>query len=194
MSVFAGQPEHTTPAPPLVSVDDFHELFQITTPSDADNARIETAIEIASGILRGGRRLFTAVNDDQLILDGSASEILLIPKKYLPLRGVGAVNDDGTDLVAGDDYEWSEKGIIRRVGSCRRWTSKFRGVTITCDHGYQPLPDEIAGVVLAVAKRWYDSPSGQGNVQSEQIGAYSVTYGKSGVGLTELEAQILERY
>lgn len=194
MSVFAGQDQHTAPQTPLVSVEDFHELFEVTAPSDADNARIQTAIEIASGVVRNGRRDFTAASGDMITLDGSGSQILLLPKRYLPLRAVGGVNDDGTDLAAGDDYEWSEKGILRRVTGTGRWTTKFRGVTVTCDHGYQPIPDEIAGVVLAVAKRWFDSPSGQGNVQSEQIGSYAVTYGKSGVGLTELEADILGRY
>lgn len=195
MSVFAGQPPHSGASDvPMVSAADFIELFELDSPTDADLARIETAIEIASGIVRNGRRIFTPVNGAQVVVDAKGGRLLMLPKEILPLRGVSSVVEDGT-ILNTTDFAWSENGYLERQAG--RWPVGLRSVVVTCDHGYDPLPPVIAGICLGIAKRIFDNPDGSaGGIQSETIGSYSVAYATAGAaaGMTEFERQVLDRY
>lgn len=197
-NVFTGQEPQSGRYAPLVTVDDFHEWHRITTATDDDNARIQTALEIASSAIRGiTGKTISPVDDETVTIDGSGASVLLIPAAYLPIRAITGIYEDATQLDATRDYEWSRSGILRRRGGV--WTDHLRGVTATVSYGYDPLPRDIAGVCLSLAKRLYDAPDGAGGaIQSETLGGYSITYAVdragSGVGLTTLEAQVLARY
>lgn len=207
MSVFAGIPALTSPNDPLVSINDFQEWFSVTAPSDADNARIQTAIEIASGLVRAGRRIFSRIDDDVVFVDGGAGGSFLLPRERLPVRSITSitnlgVSDTSPTTVAVADYDWSPSGIVTLTRGATLgawWTERRRGITVTYSHGYDPIPRDVAGVVLAIAKRWYDSASAGSTasgslVKAESLGDYSVSYDTASSGLLESEAFALRQY
>lgn len=205
-SVFAGQPAETGPEP-LVSLADFAEWYGITLPDPLPSpltgvsARVQTAIEIASEMVRRGRRVFTLVTGDVVTLDGPGGRDLLLPQDRLPVRSVTSITNRGrwdTSAVTVDaaDYDWSASGIIRlrrgaTLGHC--WSSLSRGIVVTYTHGYTIIPRDVAGVVLSIAKRLYDNPAGS-TVRSETLGDYSVTYDATAGGLLPHEELILSQY
>lgn len=189
----SGVAELEPPDAPLVSIDDFAEAHQVPVPiSPEDQARIQTAIQIATGIIRAETRgmVFTPMAGDVVTVNGTGGRLLKLPGELLPISDVTTVVEDGTELDS-DAFTWDAAGVLEKT-SGRRWTTTRRGVLVTCDHGYQVLPQGIVGVCLSLAKRWLDSPAGQQVVQAETIGSYSVTYSDAGgVGLTELESSVI---
>ena len=97
-------------------------------------------------------------------LDGPSGGLLMLPS--LRVVNVGEVLNDGA-LV--DSPEWSEAGMIRG-----RWTSKFRGVQVTFDHGYEDFPGEVVGVLIEAASR------GVGGSFIGQVGQVRFSAGASG--------------
>src|SRR5690348_1490097 len=88
--------------------------------------------------------------EETLTLDGSYQFVQMLPS--LLVTAVAEVVEDGTTLVEGTDYEWSEIGELRRLGACP-WTGKLRGLVVTLTHGYETEPADFAAVVERVALR-----------------------------------------
>lgn len=113
--------------------------------------------------------------EETLVLDGPYSFVVMLPS--LHVTAVSAVVEDGTTLVEGTDYEWSEIGLLRRLG-CNPWTGKLRGLSVTLTHGFDPEPVDVAAVVERVAAR---SSSDAGAVRQVGQVAYATT--NQGVGV-----------
>ncbi len=194
MSLFAGQPALSSPDAPLVSSDDFVEWYGLS-PSSADLNRIQTALEIASAQIRNGRRQFSPVTGDIVLIDGYCSVTLLLPRDRLPVTDVTLVEQlSGPDYITIDstEYDWSANGFLTRPWTY--WTDRPMGVRVTYDHGYAILPRDVAGVCLSAAKRLYDNPDGGGGVQSEQLGDHHVTYFANAGVLLPGDEEILQAY
>ncbi len=199
MSLFAGQPALSVPNDPLVSADDFAEWFQLGNGTAAsltvlEQARIQTALEIASAQIRNGRRQFSPVTGDLVTIDSEGGLTLLLPKDRLPVTSVLLVEQlSGESYGALDvsEYDWSADGILSRWWT--GWPCRSQGVRVTYDHGYAVLPRDVAGVCLSLAKRLYDSPSGQ-VATSMTLGDYSATYEPGGSGLLPHEIDTLSLY
>lgn len=126
------------------------------------------------------------VEDDEIVLDGSGTKVLLLPA--FPVTEVTSVLVDG-DALDGDDYEWSKTGELRRRGS---WPAALRSVEVTYSHGYAAVPAVIVAVVSALAGRIYGTPL---TVRQESMGSYSVTYsGNGGPSLQAAELMMLDAY
>ncbi len=195
MSLFAGVSALSAPNDPLVSQADFVEWFSLPSPSTAESARIQTALEIASAAIRNNRRLFSPVTSDLVVIDAHGGSSLLLPKNRLPVVGVTLVEElSGAAYVtvASTEYNWSADGYVQRWWTS--WPDCPQGARVTYSHGYDVLPRDVAGVCLAAAKRLYDQPDGGGGVQSEQLGDHHVTYFANTGVILPIEEEILRAY
>jgi len=96
-------------------------------------------------------------------------------------------NDDAESWDVG--YVWDK---MWRLNGLRPW----RTYLVTLTHGYEEVPQSIAGVAASMASRQLINPAG---IRQETVGATSVTYasvfGEAGaLGLSGLEKQILDMY
>lgn len=98
-----------------------------------------------------------------LEVDGSGGKNLQLPT--LALSAVASVTEDGVELDAGA-YSWSRSGILRKRIGC--WTSEYRGVVATVDHGLASSP-AVEGVVLQAAVRALTTPAGQVGIRVGQV-------------------------
>lgn len=195
----------------LASPDDFAVWFglglNVESLTNTEQARITTALEIASGIVRSGRRIFSRVTDDVVNVDGSGGCDILLPSDRLPVVSVSSVTnlalwDTEAATVTAAEYDWTPSGLLhlhRDAAIGAYWTPRRQGVVVTYTHGYDPIPQDVAGVVLAIAKRWYDAASAGSTasgslVKAESLGDYSVTYDTASSGLLESEAFVLRQY
>lgn len=125
-------------------------------------------------------------------------------KRY-PVAAVTSLSVDGSDLDVSD-YQWSEFGEIRLLGGGRlnSWEMNLRSfpssavVTTTYDYGAFPLSADVAAAVAAVvAALLRAQAAGSIGVQSESLGAYSVSYDTAVAGsggLAPPAAELLRRW
>lgn len=176
------------------------ELRTFLDDPTLDEERAEFFLQIASGEARGYTgQLFDLVEDDEVILNGRGTRILLLPE--LPvlavtevLEGYGTVDEAviAGPLGASPVYEWDEDGVLERIdgGVFRRRRRWYR---VTYDHGYEVIPDDVKGVVLRAAGRAFYSPEG---VRQETLGRYSYTLAgeQAGIGLYAPDRLELDPY
>lgn len=81
---------------------------------------------------------------ETLTLDGPGGSLLMLPS--LLVTDVASVTNAGTALV---DPEWSAAGMVRT----HRWTTRFRGVTVTLTHGHEECPEDIYAVLVHMAEQ-----------------------------------------
>lgn len=119
---------------------------------------------------------------DTLTLDGSYRFVQMLPS--LHVTAITSVTEDGTLLTAGTDYEWSEAGMLRRLG-CNPWTGKMRGLVVVLVHGYSSEPEDFQEVVERVAAR---GSSDNGAIRQVGQVVYGTTSDGVGVGGTLTQA------
>lgn len=152
---------------------------------DLTDAKAELLLANASGIVRDycGWRLDRATED--LVVDVVDAGRVLLPSLYV--RDVEAVLLDDVEM-ASTDWAWSFNGQLAFVGSGAR-------LTVTLDHGYDPVPPAVRAVVLALALRMHLNPAGHGSEAAP--GGVQTGFGggvlNSG-GLLDREMQVLDRY
>jgi hypothetical protein len=129
---------------------------------------------------------FNAVDDDEVALDGSGTDALLLPQ--LP---VTEVSDVTLTDEAVTDFKLNGNGVLLR-DSPGVWTKGRQNVVVTYSHGYAnaDLPRDVRMVALKIAERLFS----QGAAVFESLGAYSVRYEKSASDLTANELRILHKY
>ena len=178
---------------------------------DAGDTVAAFHLEAASGLVESYcRRSFLAVEEDEITLDGSGGNSLVLPSP--PVWDVLYVAVDGTEIDP-ELYVWNEEaGTVDYKETCySAWTRGRQNVTVVYSHGYyvdedegEPvLPAEVALVVFQLAQRgMYLGTTGgnTGTVTSESIGSYSVSYASgdtqttTSVGLAPLERAALAPY
>ena len=157
----------------------------------ADDPKLLAALLAASRRFRGavGHRVNLVV-DDVVTLDGNGRESILLP--VWPTTAVAGVLLDGEPLVEGTDYEWSEAGMLRRLGTRRAWPDRLRCIRVTYSHGWAEIPEDIQEAVIDQARIGFDVPAG---VQSKTVGGQSVTYGaQAAVGVTDQWSKAVDRH
>ncbi len=170
----------------LATIADLSAVLRRTV--DEEDTAALAALENASAFVEA--YLGQAVEldeDDEVILDGSGTRVLLLPA--WPVTEVASVEVDEEALVEGEDFAWSATGELRKLTGL--WPATLRSVSVTYSHGYSPVPAAIVGVVASLAARMYDSPIA---VKQESIGGYSVTYAGGGATFQAAELLILDRY
>lgn len=155
-------------------------------PSDRE-AAAELALASATSVIQDyvGQTL-TYVEDDEITLDGSNTDVLVLPE--LPVTEVASVEIDGEEL-GEDDYEVDfENGLL--VLDAGTWGVAKQSIAVIYTHGYEEIPSGIRAICLQAAGRMF----AQAGIAQEQIGATSIRYGAVGVSLTPEEKQTLDRY
>lgn len=170
---------------------------------EANDARATLLLEIAEGEIRTYTgNGFAVVADDEQILDGRGTSVLLLPR--IPVSAVSEVAElpwAGGPLEsvleapgAGTGaYEWSEDGILRRTDGLV-FARRFRAYRVVYSHGLAPEHlGTLKGIVLRLAGRVYENPDG---VRQEALGRYSYTVAgeQAGVGLFDADRKELEPY
>ncbi len=154
---------------------------------DPEDATALAALDAATEIVRAYTgQYIEQVEDDELTLDGSGTNNLLLPQ--VPVTAVASVEVDG-EALAATDYEWSANGYLRRIGA--NWPVNLRSIVATYTHGYATVPAVIVAVTATLAARLYEAPTA---VKQETIGAYSVTYTGTGMGLQTNETLLLDQF
>lgn len=134
--------------------------------------------------------------DETLTLDGPGGWALTLPS--LRVSAIASVTENGTELVAEDDYTWSASGIIQRrawagdpeVWIAGRWTCNYRAVVVELTHGYEEWPVDLAGVISGITERLTSNPTG---LEQITVGPFSERYA-SGGALPAAERSILDAY
>lgn len=158
--------------------------------TEAEEARVDRLTEMAEAQVESMLPGFAVA------LDSATDEVIpysdpdIMWTKRYPVSAVDAVKLDGTALDTAD-YRWTEMGEIRLLGGGRLNSFEINlarfptsaEVTVTYDYGLDPLPADmaaaVASVVAALLQRQAINPDG---VQSESLGAYSVTYAEAAAG------------
>lgn len=158
----------------------------------ATDPKLLLQLKNASRRFRGavGHRV-TLVEDDPVTLDGNGRVSVLLP--VWPTTAVASVTLDGVLLAEGTDYQWSDSGVLRRLG-CRLWPDQLRCLAVVYSHGWPvgAVPEDIAEAVLDRAGAMYAIPIG---VASKAVGGQSVTYGaQQAIGVTDQWQKAVDRY
>jgi hypothetical protein len=184
---------------PFATAQEFADDMRIGLSAN-DAFTVEQRLAEASNAVRQecGWQIFPQITDDTFELDGPGGSNLLLPVNYV--TAVGGVNELGTDLTDGTDYEWSRHGVIVR-GAGRpylSWTRRPRGITVSgVTHGYVVAPQAIKGLVIGMVGRTFDAPSGR---IREQAGLVAVTYAQTSPSvagqmiITQFEKGLLNGY
>lgn len=161
--------------PPLITPDDLAEYGY-----DADAA---AKIGAASARVRRFTRQQITPGTSQATLRGPGP--WLLPQR--PANAITAAVDAGGHTV-------------NAVLSGQYVTSPACGpITVTYEHGYDPLPDELVELVCSIAARLASIPTAMAaGVRTEQAGGESVTWGADGwsgtSGLTRPERDALAAF
>jgi hypothetical protein len=155
----------------------------------ATDPKLVWALNAASRRFRGAvRHPVSAVTGDSFVLDGGGRESVLLPAA--PVTAVSSLTLNGESLAEGTDFEWSADGFLRRLGGC--WPDRLRCIQGVYDHGYNPVPEDIAEVVIDQARALYRIDPG---VQQKTVGSQSVTFGaQAATGVTAQWAAVVDRY
>ena len=170
------------PPPAFATHDDLKALLG---RPDLDNGQCDFALRSASATIRNyTKQYLSPVANDTVQLEGTWGQELWLPEK--PVTAVHSIVLNSPPFVANftlptTDYMWSRRGKLIRLGSWGLgwpvypddlvggyWGGSQGTVTVTYDHGYATLPDDIWGVCLAVAGRLVTNPT---NVLRESIDA-----------------------
>lgn len=184
----------------FAEADDLATLLGITFTT-AQQAQAELALDLASAAIREYTRqqIDRSVTVDRLA--GCWEQDLRLPQ--YPVNAVldVAINDIHIDPSG---YFWNKRQHLRRgmdftinefdfvdidptepmrqgaTGMYRyHWDGPRATVTVTNDHGYDIIPEEIRAICLQAASRCVINPFG---LQSERLGAYDVRYTRFGSG------------
>lgn len=155
----------------------------------ADDPKLLSALRAATRRFRGAvGHPVTLVTDEVVKLDGGGRRALLLP--VWPTTAVASVILDGTTLVEHTDYEWSDAGVLRRLGCT--WPDSLRCLEVTYSHGWAVIPEDIQEAVIDQARSMYTVVPG---LQSKTVGAQSVTFGaQAAIGVTSQWSAAVARH
>ena len=136
-----------------------------------------------------GWHVTPALSAQTFTVDGPGTLLLALPT--LALQEITAISEDGVDLDP-EAVEWSQLGLLRKNNQLP-WTDKFRGITVTVDHGYDAAPDFEAVVLTAIDRDAFASGS---DTLARVIGPfqYDTTSSAAGSIFTDAERSVLDRY
>jgi hypothetical protein len=170
---------------PLATVADLEARGLTVEPSEA--AIVGTYLDVASTAVREAAGTPISETTSTIELEGAVGQWLTLPG--LPISSVASVELDGVPVT---DWRLRSHRLWRAAG----WTG-CEGpseVEVTQTHGLPTVPSDIVDLVCRmaaaalVAYRSEDGGAGiaAGNITSERVGDYAVTYGNDG-RITEME-------
>lgn len=184
----------------LATADDVQVRLgrELTT---AETARITPLLADASASVRNytGQDFTAATTTARLRVKNG---IIVLPQR--PVTAVTAVvTTTGSPLL----YLWDGfEAVITSVNLPDTWawepfTISPNGLTaadVTYTHGYNPIPDDVIGVVCSITMRALGRDPLDAGVTSETIQGYSYTLGSAGAaggfGMLQPERDVLDNY
>lgn len=153
---------------------------------------IDAAVEAARRYC--GWHVTPVAEDDEVVLDGSGTPMLLLPT--LRLVSVTAVSENGVELDVEDfALGYSSVGrpdgrLYKRSGS--RWAAGHGNIRVIYTHGFESAPDWEAAV-LSFADRMSQEPTGGRPVA---IGPFRWPEERAGLGtaFSAVERNLLDLY
>lgn len=161
----------------LVTAGELRTYLQLD-PDDVTELPAAVADQAIAGVsglvLTYCRRATFAVVEVTARLNGNGAREILLPGA--PVTEVASVVEDpagsATGLTVGSDVDWSEDGILERVGG--RFARRRRWYEVTFSHGYADgTPDDVKLVVNRVATRAITNPEG---LATEGVGGYNAGF------------------
>lgn len=170
------------PDPYLAAPEDLAELLQ----RPADDVQLLAALRAASSRFRGQvRHPVSLVTQDMSFLDGSGQAILRLPAA--PVRALHSVLVDGLALT-GVRVRRQAGLLLHPEGCWPEWSE----VTVSWDHGYDPVPADVAEVVVDQARVIYRTDPA---IQQVTTGTESVSFAATAaVGITEQWRACVDAY
>jgi hypothetical protein len=170
----------------FASVDDLADYLQTEFDED-DRVRATRLLESASSVIQRHARQTITLATSTVTLLPTGTNLLMLPE--LPVIDVTSITDGGS-TVDPDSYLATSSGLLYAMPPTTKWKNV---VVVTYDHGYDPIPDDIAAVIIDMSARAWNNPRG---VLSEQIGTYSARYPNNRTGLSLLpdEEQLVASY
>lgn len=171
----------------------------------AETERVDRLIEMAEAQVESlipGFAIATGTASDEVVAYNDPD--VMWTRRY-PVSAVTSFAVDGNAVDAAD-YRWNEMGEIQLLGGGRlnSWEVNLRAfpvnptVTITYDYGIWPLGADVAAAVAAVvAALLRGQAAGSIGIQSESLGAYSVSYDTAAAasgGLAPPASELLRRW
>lgn len=166
----------------LATIADLTARGIVVDPSET--AIVQEYLDEASAIVRDAAGCLISKTTGTIKLQGDTDRWLRLPGP--PVESVSAVTIDDvavTDFKVRGDSLWRECGWQRVGWHCSLIPSE---IAVTYTHGYDPVPDDIIGLVCRLAAQAlvaYRNAGGDGATaigtrpaQSERIGDYSITY------------------
>lgn len=130
--------------------------------------------------------------EETITLDGNGTDRVLLPsRRVLDVSEVRI----GDSVLGASAFEWSQDGILKRVGGV--WPDSYRAIHVTLRHGYEDS-GLLADLVRAISARAKADPTGM--VASKRAGTQSVSFrsgnfgGGAGGGLLSTERDLLAPY
>lgn len=172
-------------------VYDLEDLLLTEISTAAQVRAAQRAIAEATEAVRNYcHQTLSLVADDEITFDVALarSKRLFLPE--LPVVSVVSVVEDDETLLVGEDYQLANYGVLHRINGY--WAQGVQVVTVTYDHGYSTIPQDIVDVCTRAASRAYqaglraaDTDAVPG-VASKSLGDYSVAYAaETGGGMSE---------
>lgn len=190
-----------TVLPPLATVADLGTLLGRTFTT-TEEAQAQSLLDQASSIVRGYLRqditrasttdTFTMRRADPLLR--RCGGVVTLPQR--PVVDVTEVKVNGT---VTQDWWLDGVDLLLRTAPWQAppGANQPPQVTVTYTHGWDPVPGDIAAIVMQAANRVLVNPS---QIRSEAVGGESTTYlipatGEAlGVLLSRTEMRVLDRY
>jgi hypothetical protein len=174
---------------PLATAEDLASYLQ----HDLDTATADLALAAASALVRRNVDWPISRVTETLTRLGNGSCVLTLPTLVLvevtAIRLAGGTltpaTVDAVGALDARDYVWTSQGQVVRLAGWPR----LAPVEVDCTHGYDPVPDDVRLVVMAVAGRLISNPE---RLRSETVGALSRAFDFRAP--TELEAGLLDGY
>jgi len=173
----------TSSLPPLADP----ETLSVWLGVPPEDRQLQTALQAASDRFRGAvRHPVSLVKQDRVELDGNGTAAVLLPAA--PVVEVHTVQLDGNEIT--DRCSISRDGRLRRRG--KLFPDRLGCLQVTYTHGYEPVPDDIAEVVIDQARAMHSMRPGVSQVQTA---AESVSFGQaSTVGVTAQWSNVVAAY
>lgn len=179
---------------PFVTQQDLSDyLGRDVTTDDGALACVDAACQFCRDI---AEQHFNKVTNDTIHLDGTGTDVLLLPEVPVTKIGAVAVTSSAGEATTLDatDYLLGANGTLFAMPTgttgCSVWTLGRQNIAVTYDHGYTDVPRSVRMVALSVASRLLV----QGPAAQETVGPTSVRYGTNASDFTVGELAILRKY
>lgn len=178
--------------PRFADFDEFEFYLGTVIPDDKVEHANEALLNATAAIRAYTRQQLSKVLNDTIVLDPRGRATLWLPeRKIIQITALSETVGTVTtvlDVVADVQIDKNTGAVWRKDG--RAWTSTRQGISVTYDHGHDPLPQDLIGVCLSHAARAYENPAA---MKQEAITGLSRTHAEP-LMFTDEEKMILDTY